>query len=185
MTGGQGVLKLTVPLQEGIDENDNFVLIEGFELELEHSLASLSKWESKFAKPFLAKDEKTTEEVMAYIECMCRTPDVPPEVWGKLSNANMEAINSYIDSKQTATWFSDEGPQTQSGEIITAEIIYYWMTSMRIPWEAQHWHLSRLFTLIRVFDLKQTKPKPMGRAEQLQRQRELNAKRKAEMNTKG
>lgn len=179
------MLTIVVPLQEGVDQDNNFVLIEGFELELEHSLASLSKWESKFEKPFLSSKEKTTEEVLAYIECMCRTPNVPPEVWGKLSQDNYNAINAYIDSKQTATWFSDDKPQTQSGEIITAEIVYFWMTSMRIPWEAQHWHLNKLFTLVRVFDLKSAKPKPMGRAEQLQRQRELNQKRRAEMKTKG
>lgn len=179
------MLKITVPLQEGVDDDDNFVLLDSFELELEHSLASLSKWESKFEKPFLAQTEKTNEEVLAYIECMALNPDVPPEVWGKLSQANYQAINDYIESKQTATWFSDNGPKTQSGEIITAEIVYYWITSMGLDWQVQHWHLNKLFTLIRVFDLKQTKPKPMGRAEQLQRQRELNQKRRAEMKTKG
>ena len=179
------MLTIIVPLQEGVDEDDNFVLLDSFKLELEHSLASLSKWESKFEKPFLAQNEKTNEEVLAYIECMTLTPDVPPEVWGKLTNENYQAINNYIEAKQTATWFSDHQPQTQSGEIITAEIIYYWMTSMRIPWEAQHWHLNRLFTLIRVFDLKQAKPKKMGRAEQMQRQREENARRRAQFNTKG
>lgn len=179
------MLTIVVPLQEGIDEDNNFVLIDSFKLELEHSLASLSKWESKFEKPFLSEKPKTDEEVMAYVECMILTPDVPPEVLNKLSEENYKDINNYIDAKQTATWFSDNGPKTQSGEIITAEIVYYWMTSMRIPWEAQHWHLNRLFTLVRVFDLKQAKPKPMGRAEQLQRQRELNQKRRAEMNTKG
>lgn len=179
------MLKITVPLQEGVDEDNNFVLLDSFELELEHSLASLSKWESKFEKPFLAQNEKTTEEVLAYIECMTLNPDVPPEVWGKLSQENYQAINDYIDSKQTATWFSDNGPKTQSGEIITAEIVYYWITSMGLDWQVQHWHLNKLFTLIRVFDLKQAKPKPMGRAEQMQRQRELNQKRRAEMKSKG
>ena len=179
------MLEIVVTMREGVNENDEFIILESFELQLEHSLASLSKWESKFEKPFLSKEPKTTEEVLAYIECMTRTPNVPPEVFQKLSQENYQAINDYIDSKQTATWFSDSKMQTQSGEIITAEIIYYWITSMRMPWEVQHWHLNRLFTQIRVFDLKSAKPKPMGRAEQMQRQRDLNRQRLEQHNTTG
>jgi hypothetical protein len=185
MTGGQRVLTIFVTMSESVDENTNEFVYQLFRLELEHSLASLSKWESKFAKPFLAAGQKTSEEVGYYVECMAIDPDVPPEVFQKLSRENAEEIMKYIDSKQTATWFSDDKVQTKSQEIITAEIIYYWLTSLRIPWEAQYWHLNRLLTLIRVFDLKQTKPKKMSKNEQLQRQRELNAKRKRDLGTNG
>lgn len=179
------MLTIHVPLSENFDETTQEFIVEVFKLELEHSLAALSKWESKLEKPFFGREEKTTEEVLLYIKCMTLTPDVPPEVFQKLSEANYQAINNYLESKQTATWFSDKRPQTQSGEVITAEIIYYWMTISQIPWEAQYWHLNRLFTLIRVFDLKHAKPKPMGRAEQMQRQREENARRRAQLGSKG
>lgn len=178
------MLKINVVLSESVDENKKFVY-ELFPLELEHSLASMSKWESKFAKPFLDTNAKTTEEVRGYIECMTLTPNVPPEVFLKLSNENIQAINEYIESKQSATWFSDSQLKTQSSEVVTAEIVYYWMSSMQIPWEAQHWHLNRLFTLIRVFDLKNAKPKPMSRSEQLSRQRALNEERRKKYGTSG
>lgn len=179
------MLRITVPMKEGVDEDDNFVLIEGFDLELEHSLASLSKWESKFEKPFLGKDEKTSEEVMGYIEAMCLTPNVPPEVFQNLSDQNIEQINSYIDAKQTATWFSDTGPDKPNTEVVTAELIYYWLTTFKISWEVQHWHLNRLFTLIRVFDQKQTKPKQKMGQDDLARRREMNRARLAKHNTTG
>lgn len=179
------MLELTVTLKEGVDDDNNFVVLESFDLELEHSLAALSKWESKLEKPFLAQKEKTTEDTLFYIECMTLTPNVPPEVFSKLVNEHYKAIMEYIDSKQTATWFSDRQPQTQGKEIVTAEIIYFWMVSLQIPWEAQYWHLNKLLTLIRVFELKGAKQKPMGKAEQMQRQREENARRRAMYKTKG
>ena len=178
------MLKINVVLSESVDADNKFVY-ELFPLELEHSLASMSKWESKFAKPFLDADRKSTEEAMFYIECMTLTPDVPPEVFQKLSTSNVDEINAYIESKQSATWFSDDKIKTQSSETVTAEIVYYWMSSMQIPWEAQYWHLNRLFTLIRVFDLKNAKPKPMSKSEQLARQRQLNEERRRKYNTNG
>ena len=179
------MLKILVPLEESFDEENNLFIVDGFELELEHSLAALSKWESKFEKPFLGPGEKTTEEVIGYVEAMTLIPDVPPEIYSKLSKKNFEAINAYIDSKQTATWFHDTTPQAKNKEVITAEVIYYWMSSFRIPWEAQYWHLNRLFTLIRIFDVKQSKPKKMSRSEIAARNRELNAQRKQQLGTKG
>lgn len=179
------MLKILVPLSESFDEENNLFIVDGFELELEHSLAALSKWESKFEKPFLGPGEKTTEEVIGYIEAMTLTPNVPPEVFQRLSQDNIDAINAYIDSKQTATWFSDTTPRAKNREIITSEVVYYWMSSFRIPWEAQYWHLNRLFTLIRIFDAKQSKPKKMSRSEIAARNRELNAQRKKQLGTKG
>jgi hypothetical protein len=179
------VLTIIVPMSESFDESDNTFTVEGFPLELEHSLAALSKWESIVEKPFLAPGEKSTEEVMEYIKAMIVTPDFPPEVLQNLSKQNIADINAYIDAKQTATWFSETKPETKSQEIITAEVIYYWLTTFQIPWEAQYWHLNRLFTLIKVFDLKQSKPKKMGRSELAARNRELNAQRKREMGTRG
>jgi hypothetical protein len=178
------VLKLTVVLQEGVDEDNNFVIIEGFELELEHSLVSLSKWEAKFGKPFLSKNKKTDEEALWYIQAMCLTPNVPPEVFQKLSNANVEAVNEYLNTKQTATWFPDT-PDGKNQEIITNEVIYYWLTSFRIPWEAQYWNLNRLFTLIRVFDAKNSPVKKKVGTDDLARRREENRRRLEQHHTNG
>jgi len=180
------MLTITVSGIESFDETlQAFVIRGGTVLELEHSLVSLSKWESKFEKPFLGKESKNSEEIFAYIKFMTLTPKVPEEVFHKLSTENVEAINAYIDAKMTATWFAEAPGAPQSREVITSELIYYWMTVFNIPFECENWHLNRLFTLIRICNIKSAKPKKMTRSEIMSRQRELNAQRRAQLGTKG
>jgi hypothetical protein len=180
------MLTIVVPGPEMYDEKATEFVTEGdFTLELEHSLVSLSKWESKHEVPFLGKTEKTTEQVLDYIRCMTLTPKVPEEIFSRLSEENLEAINVYLDAKMTATWFNEPPGAPQSREVITAELVYYWMVTFNIPFECQYWHLNRLFTLIRVCNIKSAKPRKMTRAEIGARNRELNARRKAQLGTTG
>lgn len=167
------------------EERQEFTTSEGFVLELEHSLVSLSKWESIHEKPFLSSDEKTPEELISYIEAMVLTTDVPDRVYYRLTEENLKEINRYIDAKMTATWFTDSPNAPKSREIITAELIYYWMISFNIPIEFQNWHLNRLFTLIKIFSVKNSKPKKMSASEMAARNRELNARRRKSLGTKG
>lgn len=179
------MLYITVPEAEYFDDlKEEFIYVKETTLCLEHSLVSLAKWESKWNKPFLSNTNKTDEEIVDYIRCMTITQNVNPLVYLGLTRSNYSQINEYIDAPMTATWFSKKQKQSRQREIITAEIIYYWMISLNIPFECQKWHLNRLLTLVRVCNEKNN-PKKMSRKEQMAQQRELNAARKKQMNTKG
>jgi hypothetical protein len=180
------MLTIVVPGVEMFDEEtQEFTTKDDVTLHLEHSLVSLSKWESKHEKPFLGKGEKTTDEIIDYIRCMVLDPDVPDEIFSKFSEQNFLDVNSYIEAKMSATWFSETPGEPKSRDVITAELIYYWMVVFQIPFECENWHLNRLFTLIRICNIKQSKPKKMSRAEIAARNRELNAQRRAQLGTSG
>jgi hypothetical protein len=180
------MLTITVGATDIFDEESgSFGTQGGFELQLEHSLVSLSKWESIHETPFLGSEAKTPEQLLSYVSCMVVSENPPGNFLEKLSEQNINDVQAYIDRKMTATWFSEVRPQARNQETITAELVYYWMTVFHIPFECETWHLNRLFTLIRICSLKQDKPKKMSRAEVARRNRELNAQRKAKMGTKG
>jgi hypothetical protein len=180
------MLTIRVSGVESFDEvNQEFTTQGGVILELEHSLTSLSKWESKHEKPFLGAESKTPEEIIDYVKCMILTAQLPEEIFSQLSERNFDEIHDYIDAKMTATWFSEQPGAPKSREIITSELIYYWMTVFNIPFECEHWHLNRLFTLIRICNIKQAPPEKMSRRELAERNRVLNAQRKAQLGTTG
>ena len=180
------MLTITVGGTESFDDaTQQFVTVGGFELQLEHSLVSLSKWESEFEKPFLGQDDKTPEELIGYVKAMTLTPEVPPEVYSELNEANFEAINAYLNAKRSATWFSEAPGAPKAREVITSELIYYWLTVFQIPFEVETWHLNRLFTLIRVANIKSAKPQKMSRSQMAERNRQLNAQRREQLKTKG
>lgn len=167
------------------EETGEFVASEYFTLELEHSLTSLSKWEEKYEKPFLGDQDKSTEEILGYIVCMTLTENVPAKVYLNLSAENITQVNRHINAKMTATTIHELDRQTRGREVITAEIIYYWMVALQIPFECQHWHLNKLITLVRVINLKNAPPKKVGRKTAAQQQRDLNAARRAKFGTSG
>jgi len=180
------VLTITVPGTELWDEEAQlFITTEDCSLELEHSLVSLSKWESIVEKPFLGSNEKTIEEVLLYVECMVISTGHDSGVFHRLTKENYEAVNNYINAKMTATWFSEDKNAPRNREIITSELIYYWMLSMSIPFECETWHLNRLFTLIRVCSVKNSPGKKMPRRDLAAQRSALNAQRLAQLGTSG
>lgn len=181
------MLKLIVLGEELYDEvTQEFTSVPDVVLELEHSLISLSKWESKFQKPFLGPGEKNLEETIGYIEAMIIN-NYDNDVLKRLSNSNFVEINSYIASNYSATTFNQLPSQKgrPSSEIITSELIYYWMVAFNIPFDCETWHLNRLFSLIQICNIKNSKPKKMSRNEIAARNHALNQQRKAQLKTSG
>lgn len=179
------MLVITIPAVDYYDDKaKRFVSAEAFTIKLEHSLASISKWESITLKPFLTDTPKTPEELLTYIQAMSEE-EIPPEILKNLSQENVEAINGLINDKKTATWFRESSNRSKSSEIVTSELIYYYMSSYGIPYEAQYWHFNRLLTLIRVFNEKNAPQKKMGRRELADQRRQLNAARQKASGTTG
>lgn len=180
------MLQVTIPAAEYFDEKTGeFSSIRETRLQLEHSLISVAKWEAKWQKPFIGKDDKTLDECVDYVRCMTLTPNVNPLVYRFLTESNFRQINAYIDAPMTATTFSEQENKQFNRDVITAEIVYYWMVALNIPFECQKWHLNRLITLIRVCNVKNSPSKKMGRREVMERNRALNEARRKKLNTKG
>lgn len=180
------MLQLEIPERELFDElTSEFIYYKKETLQLEHSLVSLSKWESTWRKPFLSKDPKTIEEMVDYIKCMTITQNVKPEAYLYLPQEVFKNVDTYINLPMTATWFNENENAPKNREIITSEIIYYWMIAHQIPMECQKWHLNRLLTLIRVCNLKSQPPKKQGRKEAMSKRAALNQARRSQHHTKG
>ncbi len=180
------LLEIVIPAFEQYDESTNtFLTSKEQKLALEHSLVSISKWESKWKKPFISRDKKTVEETIDYIRCMTITKNVNPDVYYGIPVEIIKQINDYIDDPMTATWINSQEPKRYSRQVITSELIYYWMVTYRIPMECQKWHLNRLLMLIQVCDEKNKPPKKMSQRQIMSRNAALNAARKAKLHTKG
>ena len=180
------MLRIIVPGAEFYNENtDEFIYFDDQELELEHSLLSISKWEGIYNKPFLSSSDKTVEEILDYVRCMTLTDNVVSDVYERLSEQNIKAINDYINAPMTATTFNETSTKGRGRDIITSELIYYWMIAFNIPVEFQKWHINRLLTLIRVCEIKNSPGKKMSTKEITSQYAALNAARKKKLNTKG
>lgn len=182
------MLQITVPSAELFDGREEFIYIKEQKLCLEHSLISVSKWESKWCKPWyqtFSKNGATNEETRDYVRCMTLTQNVDPKVYDVLTNENIKKVSDYIQAPMTATWFSEDEKGKPNREVITNELIYYWMIALQIPFECQKWHFNRLLTLIRVCNVKNKAPKKMSKREIMSRNAALNAARRKRLNTTG
>ncbi len=192
------MLKITIPSQELFDDTKGeFVYVKETVLQLEHSLISVSKWESKWHKAFLNTPKKTAEETVDYVRCMCLNPVQDPSVINYMTRQNIEEVQKYINDPMSSTHFLDEAedknkaktygrPQT---DVVTSELIYYWMISLNIPFECQKWHLNRLLSLIKVCNIKNAasmgKGKKISRSDLAARNTSLNEARRKALKTTG
>lgn len=180
------MLRLVVGEDGFNDETQEFIVIDPVVVDFEHSLVSLSKWESEYQKPFLSSVERTNAEIFGYVKAMVVTPGVGQETLVNLSDDQIKELQQYIDSPQSATTFGVM-PQANKGrgETITAELIYYWMVAFKIPFECETWHLNRLFALIRICNIKNSKPEKRSQHDMAVERQRLNAERRARLGTKG
>lgn len=179
------MFRLKIPGTELYDPvKEEFVTTKDRVLQLEHSLISVAKWESKWNKPFLSREPKTFEESVDYVKCMTITQNVDDTVYLGVTRDVMSVVNAYIEAPMSATTFPDI-KNNRSREVITSEVIYYQMVTFNIPFECQKWHLNRLINLIKICAIKNNPQKKMTKKEILRRNSELNAKRKQQLGTRG
>lgn len=179
-------ITVTIEPEQWDEKNERFIPPKETTLQLEHSLVSLSKWESKYHKPFLTS-EKTDVETLEYIKFMTLTQNIRPDIYNYLSRKNIKEIEEYINDPMTATTFREDNPNKKSRQIITNELIYSWMVGYQIPFECQSWHLNRLITLIRVCGAQNQPPKK-GKTSQkdlASKYAAMNARNRAKYNSKG
>lgn len=180
------MLTITVPGKELWNtQTQEFINVKERTLTLEHSLISVSKWESKWHKSFFSKEEKTDEENIDYIRCMTLTQNVDLRIYDCLTDDNIAEVNKYISDPMTATVIYEDNKNKTGRETITSELIYYWMIALNIPFECEKWPLNRLITLVRICDIKNAPSKKMSRAEATRRQAALNAARRQKYSKKG
>lgn len=186
------MLQITIPGQEFYDEaTDQFINTKDTVLTLEHSLVSLSKWESKWCKAFLGADSRSNEETIDYVRCMTVTPNIDPNVYYCLTQENLKEVSNYIQNPHTASNIYDvdignskEG-KAKAKDTITSELIYYWMIALQIPFECQKWHLNRLLTLIEVCNIENAPAKKMSKRDIMRQNGALNAARRAKHHSHG
>lgn len=180
------MLKITVPEREFYDpKSEAFIRTKETTLTLEHSLLSISKWESKWHLAFFKEDNKTAEQIIDYVRCMCVSQEPEENVLLGLSEQNLKAINEYINDPMTATWFPNKS-RGSNREIITNELIYYWMVALEIPFDpCQKWHINRLLTLIQVCNVKNEPARKMNKRSIMNQNAALNASRRAKNHSLG
>lgn len=181
------MLTVRLPARELWDETESvFVNLPAQTLDLEHSLISIAKWESRWCKPFISTTEKTDEEALDYVRHMTITKNVDPDQYRFLPGDVLSQVNDYIKAPMTATWFTEtQKTASKSSEEVTNELIYYWMITFNIPSEYQKWHLNRLLTLVRICIIKNGPQKKVPKNQLIAERKRLNDQRRAKLNTKG
>jgi hypothetical protein len=180
------MLTIEIPERDFFNEETcEFVVKPKVSFQIEHSLASISRWESKWNIPFLADTRKTNEQMADYIRCMTVTKNIPEDIYADLPAEVHVKVSEYIRAPMTATTLPQDRGGRRNRETTTSELIYFWMVSYNIPLECQKWHLNRLLTLIQICNIKNQKPGKRNRQDLMAQRRSINASRRAQYNSKG
>lgn len=180
------MIQVTIQGGELFDSKTNeFVNFKTTTVSLEHSLISISKWEAKWKKPFFKKEERSLDEIIDYIACMSLNPNIDHRIFHKISSDEVRRVSDYISDPMTATTFNEFEDPKNNKQIVTSELIYYWMIAYNIPFECQKWHINRLLTLIRICGIKNAPPKKTSKAEMMRKRAQINAERRSKLHTKG
>lgn len=162
-------------------------------LTLEHSLVAISKWESKWKKAFLKENvRKTPEEILDYIRCMTIEENIPENVYEYIPADEVDRIMKYVEDTMTATYINRKPAKETPGkkDVVTSELIYYWMIANQIPFECENWHLNRLMALIQICSVKNAamyggKKNRADKNSLLKNNAAMNAARRAKLGSKG
>lgn len=183
------MLTIDIPEQDIFDESTStFYKVKAQKLHFEHSLAAIAKWEAKWHTPFMDNKEKNMVQLVDYIRCMCVDTDVDPIVFKGLSRKHMVMVEEYIKDPMTASWIDDSKkkpkPKTHA-EVMTSELMYFYMSQAQIPYECQNWPLPRLVMLLRIAGEKMSTNNKMSKRDIMNQQASLNAIRRAKTGSKG
>lgn len=174
------MFKVVVPGQEFYNERlQEFLYTKEYIFNIEHSLVSLSKWESEYMKPFVSDTPMTPDEFLYYIKCMTITQNVPDDAYRYLTQSNLDDIRSYMNKPMTATTISSNNKKGPS-KIVTAELIYSWMIALNIPFECRKFHLNQLIMLINVCNEENQPKKKLSKKEAAAKTAETNRIRRAQ-----
>jgi hypothetical protein len=116
---------------------------------------------------------------------MTLTQNVDPMVYSCLTDEHFRLINEYISDSKTATIVPEDKRGRGSRDVVTSELIYYWMIALNIPMECQKWHLNRLLTLVKVCNFKNQPEKKMSKRDVISRNRAINEARRKQLNSRG
>lgn len=186
-------LKIHIPKNDDLwdESSERFIYSKEADLVFEHSLVSISKWEMKWKRAFLSPKPLTDEQIVDYIErCMAiGGNNMDPMVYKSLFAYpdKILQIKDYMEDPMTATHFHDRqsASQTYRNRSITSEEIYYLMAANNIPIEFQKWHINRLLTLLKVFEVKESPKGKTSRNELLRDYAAINRANRAKFHTKG
>ena len=177
------MLKLDLVGEELFNEDTwEYISVEPVTVRLEHSLLAISRWESKYHKPFMSTPEKTLDELAYYVRCMTLTDDLlDDEIAMRIvsSQDTLRQVKIYLDDPATATVVKADPGAKKSSKFVTSELIYYWMAAHRIPFTTDRWNINRLLKLIEVCNAESQPSKKMSYEDKMRNHKSINAARRA------